>query len=106
MPVRAVVHLLLHLLLPALAARVGYPARWQRAWLVMMAAMLIDLDHLLAEPIFDPTRCSIGFHPLHSYYAAAGYVVLLAVPGLRMLAIGLLIHIVLDGVDCLWIRWA
>ena len=105
MPIRTVVHLLLHLLLPALAARVWYPSRWQRAWLVMMAAMLIDLDHLLAEPIFDADRCSIGFHPLHSVYAAIAYLALLAVPVLRTLAIGLLIHVVLDGVDCLWMRW-
>ena len=105
MPVRAIVHLLLHLALPALAARVWYPANWQRAWLVMMAGMLVDLDHVFAQPIFDPDRCSIGFHPLHSPYAVAVYAALLAVPALRMLAIGLLIHMFLDGVDCAWLRW-
>jgi hypothetical protein len=24
--------------------------------------MLIDLDHLLVEPIFETNRCSINFH--------------------------------------------
>ena len=42
----------------------------------MYAVMLIDLDHLLATPIFDPARCSIGFHPLHSYYAIGVYFIL------------------------------
>ena len=27
---------------------------------------LIDLDHLLADPVYAPDRCSIGFHPLHT----------------------------------------
>ena len=30
-----------------------------------MLTMMVDLDHLIADPIFDPQRC-IGFHPLHS----------------------------------------
>ena len=28
----------------------------------MLTTMLIDLDHLLANPVFDPDRCSINFH--------------------------------------------
>ena len=24
--------------------------------------MLVDLDHLLAEPVLDTLRCGIGFH--------------------------------------------
>jgi hypothetical protein len=27
-----------------------------------IATMLIDLDHLLVEPIFETNRCSINFH--------------------------------------------
>jgi len=63
--------------------------------------MLVDLDHLLANPIFDPNRCSIGFHPLHSYYAIGVYVVILLIPKLRVIAIGMLIHMGLDYLDCL-----
>ena len=51
----------------------------------MLATMVVDLDHLLADPILDPQRCGIGFHPLHrsgnALYAAA-----LAVKPLRMVA--------------------
>lgn len=71
-------------------------------YLIMIATMLIDLDHLLANPIFDPNRCSINFHPLHSYYAIGIYLLMLIPNKTRVLAIGLLIHILADSVDCLF----
>ena len=64
--------------------------------------MAIDLDHLLAVPVFDPNRCSIGFHPGHSYPAIAAYAVLLFFPKSRVVGLGLLIHMGLDYTDCLW----
>ncbi len=96
-----IIHGLLHVLVPALAARVGRRKRWLRAWGVMVLANLVDLDHLLADPIFDPQRCSIGFHPLHSYLAVAVYAVLPFFRKTRVLGVGLLIHMGLDGIDCL-----
>jgi len=66
----------------------------------MMATMAVDLDHLLAVPIYDPNRCSIGFHPLHSYYAIGVYVILLFFPKTRLVGIGLVIHMILDYIDC------
>lgn len=71
----------------------------------MLAAYLIDLDHLLATPIFDPARCSIGFHPLHSYYAIGIYLILSFIPKTRIIGIGLMIHIFVDLTDCLWINY-
>lgn len=68
----------------------------------MVITMLVDLDHLLATPLFDPNRCSIGFHPLHSYYAIVVYAVMALVPKTRLVGIGLLIHMLLDGTDCYW----
>ena len=67
----------------------------------MLATMLVDLDHLLATPIFDPGRCSINFHPLHTYWAMAGYVVLLFFRKTRIIAVGLLFHMFTDYIDCL-----
>lgn len=67
----------------------------------MLATMAVDLDHLLADPIFDPQRCGIGFHPLHSYPAIALYVVALVFKPLRVVAAGLLIHMLVDGTDCI-----
>lgn len=68
----------------------------------MLLTMLIDLDHLLATPIFDPTRCSINFHPLHSYAALVVYVALLFLKKTRVLGVGLVLHIAADYIDCLW----
>ena len=68
----------------------------------MLATMLVDLDHLLATPIFDPGRCSINFHPLHTYWAMAGYVVLLFFKKTRIIAVGLLFHMFTDYIDCQW----
>jgi len=100
MTAASVMHLLLHVAAPAAVAYGLYRAVWLRAWAVMMAGMLIDLDHLLANPIYDPNRCSIGFHPLHTWPAMMVYVALVFSRRTRWLGIGLLIHMLLDGVDC------
>jgi hypothetical protein len=67
----------------------------------MMGTMLVDLDHLLAAPIYDPLRCSMGFHPLHSVIPVGIYVLLCFIPKLRVVGIGLIIHMLLDTADCL-----
>lgn len=105
MAIRTIFHILLHFAVPGLVARYGFRRHWKTAWLVMVATMLVDLDHLLADPIFDPTRCGIGFHPLHSYPAISVYALAIVVSRLRLVAIGLLIHMALDGLDCQWITW-
>ena len=68
--------------------------------MIMISTMLVDLDHLLADPVYDPTRCSIGFHPLHSLLPITFYVLLCFFPKSRYLGIGLVIHMVLDSIDC------
>ncbi|MEW6674340.1 MAG: DUF6122 family protein [Thermodesulfobacteriota bacterium] len=102
MMIRPIVHLLLHLIVPAAAARWVYSEKWKTAWLLMVATMLVDLDHLLADPIYDPDRCGIGFHPLHAYAAMPVYAVLAVIPGTRLVGLGLLIHMALDELDCIW----
>ena len=94
-------HIVLHLLLPLIVARLFFSDRWKRAWLIMLATMLVDLDHLAADPIFDPERCSVGFHLLHSWPAVGVYVAALFVPWVRLVVAGLVIHMGLDGLDCL-----
>lgn len=96
------VHYSLHFLVPGLLAYLFFREQWKRAWLIMIGTMLVDLDHLLSTPIFDPGRCSIGYHPLHSYYAIAVYFVLLFFPKTRIVAVGLLFHMLTDWQDCLW----
>ena len=67
---------------------------------MLLATMLVDLDHLLASPIYDPGRCSIGFHPLHELWFVALYLALCFIPKTRLLGIGLTIHMALDSLDC------
>ncbi|MFT4927385.1 MAG: hypothetical protein ACI8WB_003492 [Phenylobacterium sp.] len=102
---RPIIHMILHFVVPGLVAKWGYEKRVKQAWLIMMATMAVDLDHLLANPIYAPGRCSIGYHPLHTSWPIVLYVVLLAFPKTRLIGIGLLIHMVLDGIDCVWMRF-
>lgn len=65
--------------------------------------MIVDIDHLLATPIFQADRCSINFHPLHTYYAMLVYGLMLFLrKPFNLIAIGLCIHMLTDYMDCLW----
>ena len=86
--------------MPLALARIVFYKRWLVAWGLMMTGMLIDLDHLLADPIYDPQRCGVGFHPLHSAFPIGLYLIAFAHPRTRLLGLGLLIHIALDSIDC------
>ncbi len=99
---RPIIHILLHFLVPGLVARVAWREQWRRAWVVMVATMVVDLDHLLADPLYDPDRCSIGFHPLHTWPAWIVYALLCVYPKTRWVGVGLVIHMLLDAVDCVW----
>lgn len=96
----SLLHLVLHAAVPGAIALLFFRPRWRWAWLVMFSTMLVDLDHLLADPIYDPNRCGIGFHPLHSYPAIAAYVLLLVPRVSRLPALGFVIHMALDALDC------
>ena len=64
--------------------------------------MLVDLDHLFADPIFQANRCSINFHFLHTYYAMFVYVALLFFrKPFNIIGIGLLFHMLTDFIDCM-----
>lgn len=112
------IHIALHFIVPLVVALAVYRARWRAALLVLVATMVVDIDHLLADPIYDPERCSIGFHPLHSLPAIFVYGLVFALPlmfgrdrasgglrpaarGVQWVGLGLLIHMALDGLDCL-----
>lgn len=99
---RGVLHCFNHLLVPWVLAGWLWRSHWRTAGLIMASTILIDLDHLLADPIFDPERCSLGFHPLHTLWAGVAYTMLLVIPSWRCRAIGVgcLWHLVTDGLDC------
>ena len=93
-------HLILHFLIPALIAGIFFRKDWQTAYFVMVVTMLVDLDHLMANPMYDPNRCSIGFHPLHQLWFIALYFILCFFPRTQLAGLGLMIHMGLDQIDC------
>jgi hypothetical protein len=93
-------HIGLHFFVPALLAGTFFRKRWLVAYLIMMATMLVDADHLLASPVYDPGRCSIGFHPLHQLWFVTLYLVLCFFPSTRLVGLGLTVHMALDAIDC------
>jgi hypothetical protein len=97
------VHYFLHLVFPFGIAWIFFRKNWVKAGLIMALTIFVDLDHLLANPVFDPLRCSINFHPLHSYWAMGVYVAGVFYKKTRWIAIGLILHMLTDFIDCLWI---
>ena len=116
--IQPVFHYGLHFLAPGLIAWVFFRSRWKKAWALMLATMAVDIDHVFAcrtflaeagwihlfdcPDLFIADRCSIGFHPLHTFSAMGVYVLMLLVPWLRIVAVGLLFHMLTDYQDCLW----
>lgn len=101
--IQSILHYGGHFIAPFLIAWVIWRSDWKRFGACMVAANLIDIDHLWAVPIFDPDRCSIGFHTFHGWEAGIIYAALLLVPRwwARALGAGALWHLFVDAGDCL-----
>ncbi len=77
-------------------------------YVIMIATMAVDVDHLLATPIYDAQRCSLGFHPLHQAFFITFYALLTLLIFHRKrkvsycgwAGLGLILHMLLDGIDC------
>jgi hypothetical protein len=93
-------HIALHLVILWLVAILFFPKAAWKTGLVLMSTMLVDLDHLLASPLYDPNRCSIGFHPLHQFIPIGIYGLMLLHHKTRIVGLGLVIHMLLDLSDC------
>ena len=99
--IQPLLHYGIHFGLPLIIALIFFKTHWKMAYLIMLIGLFIDIDHIWADPIFDPNRCGIGFHPLHSYWAIALYIALTLFKKTRLIGIGLMIHIIADATDCL-----
>jgi hypothetical protein len=96
------IHYFLHFAFPLVLAYLFFREDWKKAYLILLATMLVDLDHLFTEPIFQPDRCGINFHPLHTYYAMGVYFILLFLKKpFNIIGLGLLFHMLTDYIDCL-----
>ena len=102
--IRFIAHYGIHFIVPIIIAIYFYKENKLWAAVILLSAIVIDADHLLATPMFDPNRCSINFHPLHSYWAIGIYTLLFAYKKTRIMGLALLIHILADTVDCYFIR--
>ena len=100
MTLKFFIHYGIHFIIPLVVAFYFFKAKWKIVYLIFIATMLVDVDHFLATPIFEANRCSINYHPLHSYYAIAIYFMLLFFKKTRIIALGLLMHMLADFVDC------
>ncbi|SHG20122.1 DUF6122 family protein [Flagellimonas flava] len=101
---RFLVHYGIHFLVPVAIGFLFFKEQKIKVTLVLLAGIVIDIDHLWAEPIFDANRCSIGFHPLHGYWAISVYVLLTLFKQTRLIGAALLIHIIADISDCLFLK--
>ena len=100
-----IIHYSLHFLAIGIIAYLYDKKYWLKYWLILAATMIADLDHLVADPIFDPDRCGIGFHPLHSEIAITAYIlgmVFIKQKIIRLICIGLFFHMFTDFIDCIW----
>lgn len=112
-------HIVLHVIVPFLIALIFYRSRWKWTFFLLLSTMLVDVDHLLADPVYDPNRCSINFHPFHTTDAILLYVIIYLTPfffisresrqkswvkildAFQLIGLGLIIHMSLDWLDCL-----
>lgn len=95
------IHYSLHFFLPMLVAFLFFSKDWKKVYFIMILTMIVDLDHLLASPIYQADRCSINFHPLHSYYAISIYFIMMFLKRpYNIIGIGLVIHMIADFCDC------
>lgn len=102
---RFILHYGIHFIVPILIALLFFKEHRWKVGLILIAGILLDVDHLLASPIFDSERCSINFHPLHTYWAIGVYFLMLLWKPIRIWGLAFIIHIVADLTDCLFIRF-
>lgn len=101
--IRFLLHYGIHFIVPLGIAYFFFREQGLKAALILLAGIVIDIDHIIATPVFDAMRCSINFHPLHTYWAICVYVILTTVKKTRIWGLAFLIHILADTVDCLLI---
>ena len=96
-----ILHYSLHFFLPLIIAILFFKKEWKKVYVIMLLTMIVDLDHLLANPIYQADRCSINFHPLHSYYAIALYFIMSFFrKPFNIIGIGLVLHMIADFTNC------
>ena len=71
------IHYSLHFIFPLLIAFVFFRKDWKKVSLIMLSTMMVNIDYLISNPIYQEYRCSINFHPLHKYYDIVLYMIMI-----------------------------
>lgn len=66
----------------------------------LLLANLIDLDHLLSQPMYDPLRCSLNNHLFHKTWLLPVYA-LGTLTRFRYFFLSLLGHLLVDYLGCI-----
>lgn len=98
---KEITHYFLHFVFPVFIALMFFRNNWKKAYLIMLGTMLVDLDHFFANPIFEPGRNSIGYHPLHTYPMIFLYFLgsIFFKGNYKIISVGLLFHMFTDFQD-------
>ena len=59
-----IIHYGMHFIVPLGIAYFFFPVQWKKAYGILLLTMLVDLDHVFADPLFDP-----GSKAYEAYYA-------------------------------------
>ncbi|WP_237058589.1 DUF6122 family protein [Microbulbifer sediminum] len=96
------IHIALHVVVPIALAWLLFRDDWLKAALIMLAANLVDLDHLFVPAASGPVQCAINSYPLHTMLPISLMGALLFLPwkSVRMLGVGLVTHMLIDGAGC------
>jgi hypothetical protein len=94
----------MHTIAPLIVALIFFGKKWKWAYLVFMLTMFVDLDHLLADPVFMTCRCSINFHLLHQYAFIGIFILMIFFKPTRLPGVGLSLHMLTDSIDCLFME--
>jgi hypothetical protein len=91
-------HLAANLLVYLVLKKAGVDAPNTIDAVLLFSSNLIDLDHLLARPIYHPRRNPFIIHPIHKQWRAVIIIslALLFYRPLMYLGLGLLTHLFLD----------
>ncbi len=95
------IHIISNLVLIAIISFFDKKTPFKKIFLLVILSNFIDLDHIVANPVYDPSRCSINFHPLHSWYLFPVYLVGIFLKKYKYLFYGIILHLILDKIDCL-----
>jgi len=97
-----IVHIISNVILALVITLYDKDVNFLTLLFVLISSNLIDIDHFLANPVYDPARCSITSHVLHKWYMLPlTFIGMLATEKyVRYFLAGVFLHLILDSRYC------